>query len=772
MNLLIDNNDGLGQLDYTAWIDADHPPSVLRKLNCPATMTVAVIFADATFHPPANGARIVLQRGDGLRLFTGYLNVVPEQEYLGQNQMPAWRYILQAVDDSCLLDRNVLPARTPFVARTAGDALETLTNDVLPGGLDVSGVQDVSSIYQYAIVPQRSWTDHAQELSTMARATYRAHDGKLTFQPIGQQSLTISESDPGFASTALTLQRPDKLHNDVTILGESAPVTYVRDYFLGSGATLAFYLSKAPYSKTATTIFDEDYSGIQLSPTLWDVSDPNHKVSLSGGQLLLNGGPATISFVEQVELAAGLMMQHGQFTFTAASAGIVGGLYSGMSGMISQVNCVAGFNVAPAGSNCAIQAVMNGGRTGSILTTTPGHRYAFATQLICSEGNRAHTTYLSSTHPAGNGRGGDAIAASLRVVLTVHDVDPNNPGTMAAPATILYDGVLVTSPGFATYAPISETSFFAGVSFTRLQHIADAEIRSMIPGGQFRTRLNGALADGGECYLSTSGVLEFYPPYPPQLDEQVVVAYRTSARSMARVQDANSIAQHAKGSDAGRRAYVRQLKMPLAFTSTDCENAASALLDDSVQTAWQGEYQATSDSLSADVLPGNAVQVLAPSRGAVFNAIVRQVELQVMSLRDDLSQYKIKFANDAAEPLAFEAGNVTLPAPVASIYNVNAPSSTLYIAPLTAAQITNVIATEITMDAGVAPPAGGGIEVRRSDGGWGPSDSGNLAGRFTTQTFVLPRLSRVQGYYLRQYDGSTPPRYSRYSVLLHVDYPL
>ena len=769
MNLLIDNNDGLGQLDYSAWIDGDHPPAISRKLNAAATMTAALIFADVTFHPPANGARIVLQRGDGLKLFTGYLNVVPNQEYLGRGQLPAWRYMLYAVDDSCLLDHNVLPVRTPFASRTAGDALKTLTSDVLPVGLDISGVQDVSSIYQYAIVPQKSWTGHAQELATMARATYRAHDGKLVFAPIGQQSFTIGEQDPAFAPTALTLQQPDKLHNDITVVGELEPVTYVRDYFLGSGTTLAFYLSKSPYSKTATTIFEEDYSEAQLTPTLWSVSDPNQKVSLSDGQLQVNGGPATISFVEQLELAAGLMMQHGQFTFSAASSGIVGGLYNGT---ISPPNCIAGFNVAPAGSNCAIQAIVNGSATGSILTTTPGHRYAFATQLICSEGHRVHTTYLSSTHPAGNGRGGDAVLAALRVVLTVHDVDPTNPGTIAAPATILYDGVLPAPPSFATYAPISESSFFADVSFTRLQHIADAEIRSVIPGGQFRTRLNGALADGGECYLSTSGVLEFYPPYPPQLGEEVVVAYRSSARAMARVQDANSVAQHAKGSDAGRRTYVRHLKVPLAPTSIDCENAASAMLDDSVQTAWEGEYQATSDSLSTDVIPGNAVQVSAPSRGAVFNAIVREVELQVMSLRDDLSQYKIKFANDAAEPLAFEGENITLPAPVTSIFNVNTPSSSLYITSLTAAQITNVIATEITVDAGVAPPAGGGIEVRRSDGGWGPSDSGNLAGRFTTQTFVLPRLSRVQGYYLRQYDGSTPPKYSRYSTLLHVDYPL
>ena len=301
------------------------------------------------------------------------------------------------------------------------------------------------------------------------------------------------------------------------------------------------------------------------------------------------------------------------------------------------------------------KALINGAATGPVLTTTPGHYYAFATQLFCNEGHRVHQTYLSSTHPAGNGRGGDSIAATLRVVLTVHDVDPGNPATLAAPATVLYDDVLPAPPGFATYALINETSLFASVSFTRLQHIVDAEIRSMIPGDQFRTRLAGALADGGECYISSTGELRFYPPYPPQQNEQIVVAYRTSARAMARVQDLNSIAQHAHGSDSGRRSYVRRLKLPLAPTSIDCENASLALLDDTVQPAWAGEYNILSDYLPVeDVVPSDAVQVSAPSRGAAFTAIVREVELQVVSLAADRSQYVIKFANDAAALLAFK----------------------------------------------------------------------------------------------------------------------
>jgi hypothetical protein len=224
-----------------------------------------------------------------------------------------------------------------------------------------------------------------------------------------------------------------------------------------------------------------------------------------------------------------------------------------------------------------------------------------------------------------------------------------------------------------------------------------------------------------------------------------------------------------RGALVTSRANVRQIVFPVFDSEYRVETAA----DDTVQPAWQGQYKVFSDFLPVeDVLPGSAVQVSAPSRGAAFTAIVHNVELQVISLSDDRSQYDITFANDANEPIAFKLETITLPTPVATIYHTGTPSSSLYIDSLTEAQVTNVIATEVTFDAGVAPPPGGGIEARRSDGGWGPSDSGNLAARFTTQTFTLPRLERVQNYYLRQYDGSSPAKYSRYSILLHVDYPL
>ena len=770
MKLFIDNHDGLGQQDYSAFFDAEHLPTLKRRLNRAAEMQAWLASGDASFRVPANGARIVLQRDDGYKLFTGYLSSAPQQQYLGLAQAGAvWRYGLTAIDDSWLLNHNAPTARTPFVYRTAGDALRTITNDVLPGVLDVSGVQDLGYLNQYAATSQKSWNEHAQELATMERACFRAQDGKLVFLPVGQLGFTIDEHDARFSPEGLTVAQPDCLTNDATIVGEPEPTTYVRDYSIGNGTTLGFYLSRSPFARTTVTVFEEEYAGPGLSLTLWYVTDPNGRVAVTGGQLQLNGGPETVGLVEEIELAGGLRIQHGQVTFTAASSGTLGGVYNGS---VADGNCFAGFRITPSGGNCGIQALIYGAGNGTTLITQPGHLYALSTQLFANEAHRVHQTYCSSVRGGGNGRGADLTAAAIRVVLSVHDVDPNNPGTLALPATVLFDDVLGSSPAFANYALVNGTDLHAQVAYTRLQQMVNAEVRSMIPGQGFRTRLAGALADGGECYISTAGELHFYPPYPPQTDEQIVVSYRASARAIARVQDASSIASHNVGADHGRRSCVRRMSVPPAPTSIDCENAALAMLDDTVQPAWMGEYRIGSDGLPAnDALPGDAVQITAPSRQANFAAIVREVDLEVTSLAYDRSEYAIRFANDAAEPLAREFSKTTLPDPLPVPFTTSGPSSSLFLPALTAVQVTEVIATEITVDTGTAPPAGGGFEVRRSDGGWGPTDDGNLVGRYTSQTIVLPRLSRVQDYVLRQYDGSSPAKYSRNSALVHVDYP-
>lgn len=168
-----------------------------------------------------------------------------------------------------------------------------------------------------------------------------------------------------------------------------------------------------------------------------------------------------------------------------------------------------------------------------------------------------------------------------------------------------------------------------------------------------------------------------------------------------------------------------------------------------------------------DPWPGEQWTIIAPSRNANFTAVLRSVETEVLDPADDRSHYKLTFANDAAANLGF--------AFTAGVLNEQLDAvtpGTSFIANLPDAAITAIAPTTVTIDAGAAPPTGGGgIEVRRSDFGWNAATDHNLVGRFTTQSFTVPRLARAQTYYLRQYDASSPPKYSRYSTVLYINYP-
>jgi len=321
---------------------------------------------------------------------------------------------------------------------------------------------------------------------------------------------------------------------------------------------------------------------------------------------------------------------------------------------------------------------------------------------------------------------------------------------------------------------VNASNVHCSIAFTRILQAVDTEVRSALPGGTFRTRLVGSLSEGAECQISTSGpTLAFYTPYIPAPNELIEVHYRGHGTALTRVTDPGSIAAHANGNDDGIRAAVRDIVSPVPRTAADCENAALAIYDDA-RTGWAGEYQTWSDFLPGsadDIFPGDALAVSVPTRAAAFTGVVRAVEIQVKDLDQDHSIYTLNFADESAQPLGFEFQSSR----IQNLSNIVAVAidqvGANYIADLTLAAITDQSSTTVTVDAGVVPPAGGGIEIRRSDSGWGQDNDRNLVGRFVTQTVVLPRLSRVQDYYLRQYDASIPPRYSRYTTALHLDYP-
>jgi hypothetical protein len=778
MKLQIDNLDGLGPIDYTSSIDGSRSPQVVRKLNQPSEFRVSLVADSTDFVVPVTGARVTLGLTNGQDVFTGYLMQSPLFEYLGWGERgPIYRYDLVAQSDEGLLDEKRLPDRCPFLDRSAGNALRQLTEDLMPGVFDTSSVQDLDTLAWYASNPRKTWSQHAAEIAIQARASYRIMNGALIFAPMGATSYALNETDITFCPEGLKLQPVNAMINDVTVIGQSEPEAYVTDYFVGDGLTLKFYLSQTPFTKTNTTLFDEEYLISPLEPTLWSVTDPSNVVSVSGGELQIAGGTGvdgatTVQFAEQVELGGALIIEHGDVMFSAASTGVLGGLYPGA---ISIGGCLAGFQVTPNGAQSNIQALVNGVNTGTPITTTAGHHYLLTTRLYSQEISRLQQIFHSSLHPAGSGFGGAEVAADVRIVLELQDIDPTNPATEVAPATVLYDGVISGAPDFCTCALVNSANLQCAIAFTRLIQAVDAEVRSALPGQGYITQMVGTLEEGAECEITSSSALEFYPQYAPAANQLIEVHYRSLGHALARITNPASIAAQQRGIDNGLHGAVRHPKEPPARTDADCEIAALALLDDSTGPAWTGEYDVWSDFLPGnadDVFPGDELNIAVPTRGATFSAIVNEVEITLNNPEGEHFIYKIKFANDAAKALAFEFEAAESTKALFVNQYTNAQVGVTYLADLTAAQLTQVTSTTISVDAGLAPVSGGGIEVRWSDAGWGPGNDRNLVGRFTTQAFTIPRLSEVQDCYLQQYDNSVPPKYSRYSAALHVDYPL
>ena len=133
----------------------------------------------------------------------------------------------------------------------------------------------------------------------------------------------------------------------------------------------------------------------------------------------------------------------------------------------------------------------------------------------------------------------------------------------------------------------------------------------------------------------------------------------------------------------------------------------------------------------------------------------------------DVVQYAIEFSNDWANDLSVKTSrkvpeDAWLPAAIAPAYLAN----------LNALTVTAITSTAVSVSAGVAAPAGGGFEVRRRDFGFQAGQDVDLVIRSAVGNFDIPRATEADRFYVRMYDGATPPHYSEFSVGLFVNLPL
>jgi hypothetical protein len=734
----------IGGLDCTAWVDAERSSKVVRKLNAAAELMVVLVGEDV----PAitANAKVALRFDSGEALFTGYVAEAPTREYLGWGQADAvYRYTVRARGEEERMDRAVLAQRPPFVMRTAGEIVREITEAVAPGEFGLTEVSDVDVVTQFS-AGLKKWSECARAVAQATRSAYRVHEGRVRLKPVGESAFVLDEQDEKFSPERLQMRSPGEPVNALTVLGKSELDGYVKDYFVGDGYELRFNLSETPYGRSTSTVFEQEYDK-QLDPAWWKTSGT---ASVNSGRLWMQGAGA-VDLAELVELRGALALQHGEVQFQSASDGVIGGLYDGPS-------LVAGFTIAKAGAESRIVAVIHGTVGGEAITTQAGHRYVMSTRLYVTETLRANERYHSSESVEGGGE----RRADARVVLEVHEVDPNNAASLVTAATVLFDGVIQNIPAFCRYRLVQGNDMQCSVTYTRMLRMPMVAVRSALPNQPFRTRLVGAMVDGAECRIYNQD-LTFFTSSVPASNEKIVAEYRVARRSVAQV----SVQEPALPQQEGKDGAPVEVVSPAAKTSEDCANAGRAILKDQSKQAWSGEYATWSDCLESDVWPGDAVEIRAASLGCETRAIVREVEIGTVDPANGRSWYAIKFANEAAEPIAIQTTPVTAGEVTRAIVQER---ERFTLANLPQAAVTEITSTSVTIDTGLEPIAGGGFEVRRTDSGWNPLVDRNLIGRFQTRLITLPRLSRVQTYCVRQYDGAG--QYSSCATQLHVDYPL
>ncbi len=182
---------------------------------------------------------------------------------------------------------------------------------------------------------------------------------------------------------------------------------------------------------------------------------------------------------------------------------------------------------------------------------------------------------------------------------------------------------------------------------------------------------------------------------------------------------------------------------------------------------WSGTYKCTSANLDADIWPGDALLLTAPSLSLNFQVVIRAVKLSYASTYPELVAYDIAFANDWADDLAIKTSN-SVPAD-AWLPALVAPTVLPNLLNLTVASINGSV---VTINTGAAPPTGGGFEIRRRDFAFMPGEDPDLVMRGSQQTMAFSRETAGDRFYIRMYDGATPPNYSEFSTALFINLPV
>ena len=761
--------------DYTAALDAARPLTIERKLNEPSLCQLWLSLpSNGSLTTPLRNQSLAVIGDDGTYYFTGYIAATPMPEYAGLAiEGPRYRLAIQALSDELLLDQLLMPPTTGVAGDSAGALLTALVTHTGATALSTQGLSLSTPVSNF--VPERGapWSKSAGQVASMARAAYRAVNGSLALFTVQSTVHTLNETDGSLnlANLGFTASVKRSLANDVTVCGENEPVAYVTEYFLGDGVTTQFYLARDPYSPSSSksTIISELFNEAQINQCVWGVTGGAGYLTLGAGGLAMNGGngidgETLLTWIDPVEMGGALLLEAVGVTLSAGSTGALAGFFVGMD---TQASCIAGFQAtAQQGTGTVrLQPLILGSPTGTVYTINSADQYTLRVRVHCPENERELAIYRSFGDSGAITSGGQLNTAPGKVQVEIQQFVNGVGGT---PVT-LYDGVINSLPAACNVAAASSINLVGSMRALHLTNLGSGWVVSTPPSGSPYTRRVGTTAEAAECHLESTGKLVFYTGYAPVAGEQVAVNYRTVGRAVGRAVNTASQQALAQAGMPAEAAWIGSVTNPPARSSADCRNAALVMEQAaaSMSALWSGTYKGNRASFASDVWPGDALLLNAPSTSLDAQVVVRTVKVSYRPSYPDLVEYSIAFANDWADDLAIKTSstvpsNTWLPVPVAPTVLANLASLT----------VTALSGSTVTINAGVTPPTGGGFEIRLRDFAFMAGQDPSLVMRSTHPVMTLSRVSASDRFYIRMYDGSTPPNYSEFSTALFINLPL
>jgi len=793
MQLTIDNLTGAGALVYSSAIclaGSGIPELIVeRKLNAPSTLRATLALTGSGLPVPARQARVRVVSAAGAVLFTGYVVTEPQPLYAGADSTGAvYRLQLTALSDEWLLDKQSAGLRVgSALGGFSGSFVQTLVNRTDSRRLVTAGVTNSRAVGLVALEDGAVWTQHVASVGNAAHAAYRVLDGALSFASNGNTTHTFAEGDGSLALSHLRTGAARELANDVSLTGIEGSSTYWTELFAGDGTSSTFYLTGEPAAVNAwhKRVIAEDFLSGFLDLNRWSVTDPGSHLSAGAAGLAFSGGngfdgQTTLTANDALELGGSLVFELKGVNLTAGSVGVLAGLYAGAT---LQANCLAGFSIKQSGGYTVLTPLVNGAETGTTFTIVSGHVYTLRMRLMSRETVRVKQLYYAMINGKVQAFGGGQAVSPLSLVFEIRDEGASS----NTPVTVLYDNVLPASVAAVAVVAVNSVQLFGSLSEINLAHVGTGWIRSKPPTtGITVTRSIGAAGQGADCLpiAAVTGKVIFFAGRQPAAGESVTVSYRGRRRAVARVADPASIAQESAGGGVGTARWVGHVDSPVARSAEDCEAAAMAVLAFATNrgAATAGRCVVFNPP-GADLWPGDVLSLT--SNGTTVSSVIQQVAIESHGTGDvpggEALAYTVAFASEWAEGIGLKlsetlASDAQIP-PVALNLLPGSPAS---LAPHALGNLMSfaVIGTSgsgstaaLNVDAGTDPPAGGGFEVRRRDAGFG-TGAADLVLRTPVRGFSIPRGAQEETFFIRMYDASVPPLYSRESAAIVTHLPL